>query len=334
MLSPLLLIALVRGVAGVRVEEVQEDASEGPAKALALAGLLAPGAEALVLDNRQALGRVQPGSVAAPAPVYPPVRTERLRGLLRLQGGEGAEDAEANVPAGMKVVCDGNECQLVGEDEADALDAALGEAAGVVVPTRVSPEDLEAGKQGVEEEVASATFGEKVHECWGNTKSWLCWLRGAVFPGNPARKRGPPPVHDFRAGTQSQSRAMPKGKSAVKNVRSAKEFQQLITGAPARQLVVVDFFATWCGPCKEIAPKYEQMARDMRHVLFLKVDVDANKDLAQQYGVKSMPTFKLLRKARVVDDLTGADAEALRAKVEALAGKASRLAYAGAGRQL
>merc|ERR1719487_952326 len=233
----------------------------------------------------------------------------------------------------MKVVCDGNECQLVSDDEA-ALADALGEEAGVVVPTKVSPEDLEAGKQGVAAESPAPTLKEKVDACWDGTKSWLCWLRAAVFPGNPARKRGPPPVQDFRPGAQSQSRAMPRGPSAVKTVRSAKEFQSLISGAPARQLVVVDFFATWCGPCKEIAPKYEQMARDMKHVLFLKVDVDAHKDLAQQYGVKSMPTFKLLRKAKVVDDLTGADADGLRDKVESLAGKASRFAYTGAGRQL
>lgn len=332
MVSLLLRIALVRCVAGVRVEEVQEAASAGgPAKALALAALLTP-AEGLVLQDRSALlGRAQPGSVAPSA--YAPLRPDRLRGLLRLQGGEGAEDADVNVPEGMKVVCDGNECQLVPDDEAQL--GSEGDDAGVVVPTHVSPADLEAGKKdAVEAEVASATFGEKIHGCLDGTKSWLCWLRGAVFPGNPARKRGPPPVQDFR-GAQAPSRgSMPRGPSAVKTVRSAKEFQQLITNAPARQLVVVDFFATWCGPCKEIAPKYEQMARDMKHVLFVKVDVDANKDLAQQYGVKSMPTFKLLRKARVVDDLTGADAEGLREKVESLAGKASRFAYAGAGRQL
>jgi len=330
MLSLLLRIALVRCVAGVRVEEAAEaESAGGPAKALALAALLAP-AEGMVLD-RSALGRAQPGSVAPST--YAPLRPERLRGLLRLQGGE-AEDADANVPEGMKVVCDGNECQLVPEDEAP-LDLESG-GASVVVPTQVSPADLEAGRQGVAaeaEEVKSATLGEKVHECWDGTKSWLCWLRGAVFPGNPPRKRGPPPVQDFRAGQQAPS-GRQRGPSAVKTVRSAKEFQQLVSNAPARQLVVVDFFATWCGPCKEIAPKYEQMARDMKHVLFLKVDVDANKDLAQQYGVKSMPTFKLLRKARVVDDLTGADAEGLRGKVESLAGKASRFAYAGAGRQL
>lgn len=326
-------ITLVSCVAGVRVEEVQEAAAApGPAKALALAAFLAP-AEAMVLD-RQAVGRAQPGGIVAPS-AYAPLRPDRLRGILRLQGGEGADDLEANAPEGMKVVCDGNECQLVSEDDAQL--APEGEDAGVVVPTRVDPADLEAGLAGKKAEAAAeaapATLGEKFRECLDGPTSFLCWLRGAVFPGNPPRKRGPPPVQDFR-GTQTQSRTTQRGPSPVKTVRSAKEFKELIAKAPARQLVVVDFFATWCGPCKEIAPKYEQMARDMRHVLFLKVDVDANKDLAQQYGVKSMPTFKLLRKARVVDDLTGADAEALRAKVEALAGKASRLAYAGAGRQL
>jgi len=329
MVSLLLLAALVTGVAGKRVVEAQASESEGlprtqpPVKVTQL--------------GRSGIGRVAvPGSHALLRP------EQRLRG--------GAVDVEA--PAGKKVVCDGDSCHLVSENavEDDVIqespvatlqDQTMAEDTNVAV----NPEELEAGKKGqtIEAEAATfgeraqtieaeaATFGERAQECWDHTKSWVCWLRGAVFPGNPPRNRGPPPVQDFRDTKPARKSGKP---GAVKTVRSAKHFEQLIRSAPARQLVVVDFFATWCGPCKEIAPKYEQMAGDMKHALFLKVDVDAHKDLAQKYEVKSMPTFKLIRNGRVVDDLTGADAEALRAKVESLAGKASRHTYKGASRHL
>ena len=64
------------------------------------------------------------------------------------------------------------------------------------------------------------------------------------------------------------------------------------------------------------------------------VDVDECKDLSQQYGVKSMPTFKMLRAGAEVDSMNGADEGALREKVVALAGKADVWASAGGGRKL
>ena len=66
------------------------------------------------------------------------------------------------------------------------------------------------------------------------------------------------------------------------------------------KLVVIDFFATWCGPCKMIAPKIEEMEQSMKNVVFLKVDVDEAEDAASEYEVSAMPTFILIKKKQKV----------------------------------
>lgn len=110
----------------------------------------------------------------------------------------------------------------------------------------------------------------------------------------------------------------------VHRVHSSAEFEALVKGARGKQLLVVDFAATWCGPCKQMAPKVKAMAAAMPHAKFMHVDVDECEEVAQQYGVAAMPTFKLLRGGKEVDSLQGADEAALREKVERLAGKPSR----------
>lgn len=56
-------------------------------------------------------------------------------------------------------------------------------------------------------------------------------------------------------------------------------------------VTVVDFFATWCGPCKMISPIIEKLANDMANVKFVKIDVDKHDDLARIYGIMSIPTL-------------------------------------------
>jgi len=74
---------------------------------------------------------------------------------------------------------------------------------------------------------------------------------------------------------------------------------------------VIDFFATWCGPCVMIAPKIEEMAQKMTNVVFLKVDVDDAEDVALKYDISAMPTFKFIKNGEVVDELMGANADKL-----------------------
>lgn len=75
--------------------------------------------------------------------------------------------------------------------------------------------------------------------------------------------------------------------------------------ATASGLVLVDFWATWCGPCKMQAPVIDQIAEEMSDVEVFKVDVDENKETAQEFGIMSIPTLLVKKDGEVVDKLTG-----------------------------
>ncbi|ODV68097.1 thioredoxin [Hyphopichia burtonii NRRL Y-1933] len=77
-------------------------------------------------------------------------------------------------------------------------------------------------------------------------------------------------------------------------------------------LVVVDFFATWCGPCKMIAPLLDKFAKEYATAKFIKVDVDEFGEIAQEYEISSMPTVLFLKGGEVVTKVIGANPPALK----------------------
>mmetsp|Transcript_8027 Transcript_8027/g.17040 ORF Transcript_8027/g.17040 Transcript_8027/m.17040 type:complete len:166 (+) Transcript_8027:70-567(+) len=83
------------------------------------------------------------------------------------------------------------------------------------------------------------------------------------------------------------------------------------------QLTIIDFTATWCGPCKMIAPVFKELSDDYgSRAQFIKVDVDDNAEAAQKYGVSAMPTFLFVKGGEVVDRLMGANAVRLKELIE------------------
>ncbi|KAL3810906.1 hypothetical protein ACHAXA_008756 [Cyclostephanos tholiformis] len=104
----------------------------------------------------------------------------------------------------------------------------------------------------------------------------------------------------------------------VKFVESEGEWMELMEQSKEK-LVVVDFTASWCGPCRMVAPEFEKMSKEFPNVIFVKVDVDAQQGIMQECGINCMPTFQYYKGGVKVDEVVGANVQSLRAKVQSLA---------------
>ena len=87
----------------------------------------------------------------------------------------------------------------------------------------------------------------------------------------------------------------------------------------ADKLAVVDFWATWCGPCMMLSPVMEELDGEMTDVKFCKVNVDDERDLAMEYGVQSIPMLLFVKNGEIAGTSIGyADKETIRARIEAV----------------
>ncbi|CRK36092.1 hypothetical protein BN1723_008249 [Verticillium longisporum] len=110
-------------------------------------------------------------------------------------------------------------------------------------------------------------------------------------------------------------------KMGVHNINSKADFYKAINGEevtlaadnvlPSKNVAILDCFATWCGPCKTIAPIYAQLSEKYTSVNFLKIDVDEVPDLSQELGIRAMPTFMVFKDGEKVEEIVGANPPAL-----------------------
>jgi thioredoxin 1 len=96
---------------------------------------------------------------------------------------------------------------------------------------------------------------------------------------------------------------------------SKPEYEKALTDA-GDALVVLDCFATWCGPCKVIAPQVVKMAEEFENARFYKIDVDEVNDVALELNIRAMPTFLLFKKGEKIEEIVGANEKALREAIK------------------
>lgn len=112
--------------------------------------------------------------------------------------------------------------------------------------------------------------------------------------------------------------------SKTVQITSAQHFTQVLNGS---RIVVTDFYADWCGPCKVIAPVYEQLSQQLTRpgtITFVKVNTDHQKEIAQTYNITAMPTFMIFKAGRETKRIRGADPKALNEAVKQLAQEAGK----------
>ncbi|EOA17651.1 hypothetical protein CARUB_v10006018mg [Capsella rubella] len=114
------------------------------------------------------------------------------------------------------------------------------------------------------------------------------------------------------AGTESESSRVFKFSSSARWQLHYNEIKE------SNKLLVVDFSASWCGPCKMIEPAIHAMADKFTDVDFVKLDVDELPDVAKEFNVTAMPTFVLVKRGKEIDRIIGAKKDELEKKVSKL----------------
>lgn len=101
---------------------------------------------------------------------------------------------------------------------------------------------------------------------------------------------------------------------SITEIGSLKDFRAQTKSSTS----VVDFYATWCGPCKAISPIVEKFSDAYPQHKFFKVDVDQANDVAHEYGVTAMPTFLLFQDGVKVGQVVGANPQGLKQAIDDL----------------
>ncbi|ULU14235.1 hypothetical protein L3Y34_016630 [Caenorhabditis briggsae] len=97
----------------------------------------------------------------------------------------------------------------------------------------------------------------------------------------------------------------------VREVSRLPELNEILEKSDSNRLIIVDFFANWCGPCRMISPAFERLSMEFGNATFLKVNTDLARDIVMRYSISAMPTFLFFKNKQQVDSVRGANESAI-----------------------
>lgn len=138
-----------------------------------------------------------------------------------------------------------------------------------------------------------------------------------TLPASASRQRfadSVPTTSTGKKSTESDDTEITK----VVVIKTKSEFDKKLEEA-GNKLVLVEFFASWCGPCRLLSPKLEELANEYEDKVFvMKMDVDECEEVPMEYGVSSMPTFLFMRNKQKIELFVGSNSEKLIKRLEKL----------------
>jgi thioredoxin len=99
----------------------------------------------------------------------------------------------------------------------------------------------------------------------------------------------------------------------IREVKSLNDLDTILDVAnKENKSVIMDSFATWCGPCKKIAPDFEKLSSIYKDTIFIKTDIDIAQDIAEKLVIESIPTFILFKNKKISKRYTGSNLDEIK----------------------